>query len=176
MFEQVRLHLQRRVVSVLEEAVQEFEPAAASRELLEPLSFLVAKALEAAADLQALWPLYTREGSVSESGGYRRRLTLLEALAGGVVRSLRRAQELAAGYAQRTGKAIPRAGELASSLAGAAEVQDHISRTLVRLNRPWPPVNRNMIDEARAALDRGEGEDVNAIVQRLKSGKPLVKE
>ena len=46
MFEQVRLHFQRRVVSVLEEAVQEFEPDEESGELKGPLSFLVAKALD----------------------------------------------------------------------------------------------------------------------------------
>ena len=176
MVEQVRLHLQRQLVSVLEEAVQEFEPQNGAEELKDSLNFLVAKALEAAADLQTLWPTYNREGSVWETGAYRRKLLLLESLACGVVRSLRRAQELVQGYGERAGEAISGAHELVAALSAAEEVHSKITQRLARLQKPWPAVDRSIIAESRSALDRNEGEHIADMVKRLESGNPLVKE
>ena len=176
MVEQLRLHIQRQLVSVLEEAVQEFEPQAEAESVKDPLSFLVAKGLEAAADLQTLWPVYSREGSVWETGAYRRKLLLLESLAAGVVRSLRRAEELALAYRERASEPLPRADELVASLNAAVEIHDRITRTQARLQRSWPAVDRNMITESRAALDRGEGEAITDLVKRLEQSGPLVKE
>ncbi len=176
MVEQMRLHLQRRLMNVLEEAVQEFQPQEDPEAIKDPLSFLFAKALESAADLQTLWPAYSKEGSVWEAGSYQRQLLLVETLASGVIRSLRRAQELAQAYGERGGESLPRTDELGSALTNAVEIHDRITRTLARLNKPRPALDRNMLAEARAAMDRGEGENIREIARRLESGGSLVKE
>jgi hypothetical protein len=44
------------------------------------------------------------------------------------------------------------------------------------LDRPRKPLNRERITAAQAAYDRGEGEAVADVVERLEQGGALVKE
>ena len=81
--------------------MQEFEPPAETQGLQDLVSFLVSKGLDAAADLQTLWPLYHLEGSAGETQGYRRKLTVLESLAASVPHSLQKADALAQDYEKR---------------------------------------------------------------------------
>ena len=79
-------------------------------------------------------------------------------------------KDLASDYRERAGEALPRADELVSSLTTVREIHDRITRTLTRLQTPWPAVDRNMIAESHAALNRGESENVTELLKRLENG------
>jgi hypothetical protein len=78
--------------------------------------------------------------------------------------------------AGRTGRDVAGLTELEGTLPEFAAWAERVRAAWPRPSRCRSPLDREQIAQARAALDRGEGEDLADILARLAAGGPLVKE
>jgi hypothetical protein len=170
---------QDRELRAVEDAVQAAEWKCAEEPKADPAARAQQLADEALATMKAMARLcgeywgYGIAGAIRDVpaavGRLRRRLNHGAAL-------IARALELAQAFAADAGRPLSSVDDL---IAAKPHYQRLIEETMERwdlLQRRPGPLDREMIAASRAAVERGEGEDVADILARLETGGPLVKE
>jgi hypothetical protein len=162
----------------LQEQLHDWKDEPLTPERDQTLRALVTRAAQLAGFLSGAWAAAAREGSVWESGYYSQRMRIIGFLASMVVDILNRAEQIVTTTqaAHPDWAAPPSALELKPKLAEAQQIERKAEGLLGWFNRPRPPVNQEMIRRSQDALSRGEGETIGDLVDRVRSGRSLVKE
>ena len=162
----------------LQEQIYSWQYDGLTPEKRQALELLVYRAVQLAADLEGLWTVCTREGSIWEQGFYFSRMRALDLLAFVVTDILTRTQKIV----ERTQAdnpdwlGPPTAEKIGLSLEAACQVFSETQKLLQRLSRPWPSVDTDLVRRSREALRRGDGEALDELIARAEKGEPLVKE
>ncbi len=156
----------------------EFKEDPLTTEGARSLKILVVKAVQMSDGLPLLWSLLTEDGQVCESGGYLRRMQVIDFFAVLVVDILTSTRDTIAATREKHPEWVPpsEAARLDPGLHTAKQLSAAIRETLDHLKRPRPAVSEEMLQRSREAYDRSEGETISDILARLESGGPLVKE
>jgi hypothetical protein len=162
----------------LQEQLHEWKDEPLTPERDQALKAAVTRAVQLAGFLHGAWAAATREGSTWESGFYSQRMRIVGFLASMVVDILSRAEQIvtATQAAHPDWVAPETASELKPRHADAQQIERKAEGLLGWFSRPRPPVNQEMIRRSQEALSRGEGEAIGDLIDRVRSGGPLVKE
>jgi hypothetical protein len=129
------------------------------------------------AHLELAWSLSVREGQVWETDWYLQRMRAMDSLASIVADILVRSQKI---LLRLQGEhpdwsLTSQLNDVETSSRGVTTVVAQVNETLGWLSRSCPPDDEEMLSEARSQLDRGEGELIGDIIDRVARGGALVK-
>jgi hypothetical protein len=169
----LRFRLQQRKVQVLEETYESWKADHAAAMAARDLEEMVAECRSLSGDLVQSWKRTWDEltqGGIQDLDAYGH---ALGAHYDRAIRLLDSVAENARTFAIRTGHTIEGLAELSEAAARVTRLRERILANWPWSTRPWPPLNRAMQQQARSGQD-GPGEPVEAILQRLQQGGPLV--
>ncbi len=160
-----------RAVEAALDALPQEEQAGPS--LARNAHFMLARCLDYPAEAERLYHLLTEDGAVFEQRELRRQLVGLGDLCAARAGILARLGALLKDVADLAAERAARFAEIAPAAERLVQLRARTQAFLAWLDRPRAAVDRKMIEESRAAFARGEYEEVEAIIQRLRAGEAV---
>jgi hypothetical protein len=150
------------VAAALEALPREGRPT-----LAQDAEFMLARCLDYPAEAERLYGLLSADGVVFVEADLRSRLAALRDLCVARIDILRRLGAMLAAAATREPARLAEVGPASARLERLLGRVEHL---LAWLGRPVPPVDPQRVAEARARFARGEYEDVEVILRRVRDG------
>lgn len=166
-------HLQSGKVRNLEETVEVWQMAHAEALRALDAADLVRECLTFSPGLQVVWERAWQDATAGHIRDYQDVGLSLRGLFERTLNVLNRVQWWARNVARETGHPVEGLERLDQDIQGFQRQRDRIVENWPWEDRPWPPLNREMVAESRASSARGEGEDVSTLLDRARAGVPL---
>jgi hypothetical protein len=126
--------------------------------------------------IKHVWGLFWKEAEAGRVQDFDATGAILDEILGVTESALQHAIDAARSAGEREGRTVAGLTELEEQATAFADWSARAKAAWPRPSKFRPPLDRERIARAYAALDRGEGEDTAEIIARLEAGGPLVKE